>query len=155
MEAVTRLVEHLGQSQDEVLPLALGVSFVLAGYIALGQASDSLRMILNSRMSSTGIQNVSSRLATCSSQEIASGDYARSSRAAHEAVTGGSLGSQVSTMGALIFIIFSTGALSYSVGKINVYASLCMLAGMIPVALMSHLYSSKNAEAMEKIYSYS
>ena len=50
MEAVTRLVEHLGQSQDEVLPLALGVSFVLAGYIALGQASDSLRMILNSRM---------------------------------------------------------------------------------------------------------
>ena len=53
-------------------------------------------------------------------------------------------------MGALIFIIFSTGALSYSVGKINVYASLCMLAGMIPVALMSHLYSSKNAEAMEK-----
>ena len=123
---------------------------MLAGYIALGQASDSLRMILNSRMSSTGIQNVSSRLATCSSQEIASGDYARSSRAAHEAVTGGSLGSQVSTMGALIFIIFSTGALSYSVGKINVYASLCMLAGMIPVALMSHLYSSKNAEAMEK-----
>ena len=155
MEAVTRLVEHLGQSQDEVLPLALGVSFVLAGYIALGQASDSLRMILNSRMSSTGIQNVSSRLATCSSQEIASGDYARSSRAAHEAVTEGSLGSQVSTMGALIFIIFSTGSLSYSVGKINVYASLCMLAGMIPVALMSHLYSSKNAEAMEKIYSYS
>ena len=66
MEAVTRLVEHLGQNQDEVLPLALGVSFVLAGYIALGQASDSLRMILNSRMSSTGIQNVSSRLATCS-----------------------------------------------------------------------------------------
>ena len=62
---------------------------MLAGYIALGQASDSLRMILNSRMSSTGIQNVSSRLATCSSQEIASGDYARSSRAAHEAVTGG------------------------------------------------------------------
>lgn len=92
MEAVTRLVEHLGQSQDEVLPLALGVSFVLAGYIALGQASDSLRMILNSRMSSTGIQNVSSRLATCSSQEIASGDYARSSRAAHEAVTGGEPG---------------------------------------------------------------
>ena len=154
MEAVTRLIEHLGQNLDEVLPLALGVSFVLAGYIALGQASDSLRMILNSRMSSTGIQNVSSRLATCSSQEIASGDYARSSRAAHDAVTGGSLGSQVSTMGALIFIIFSTGALSYSVGKINVYASLCMLAGMIPVALMSHLYSSKNAEAMEKIYSY-
>ena len=30
-----------------------------------------------------------------------------------------------------------------------------MLAGMIPVAFMSHLYSSKNAEAMEKIYSYS
>ncbi len=40
MEAVTRLVEHLGQSQDEVLPLALGV-LCWQGYIALRQASDS------------------------------------------------------------------------------------------------------------------
>ena len=57
MEAVTRPVEHLGQSQDEVLPTSPR-GLALAGRIpALGQASDSPRMILNLECH-TGIQNV-------------------------------------------------------------------------------------------------
>ena len=61
-------------------------------------------MILNSRMSGTGIPECIFSFGDLSSGNR-DGDYARSSRAAHDAVTG-SLGSQVSTMGALIFIIF-------------------------------------------------